>query len=161
MSLGHFIIIWGCFEELLEVYIQRRSSLSLLNATIILSGLGFERKASIARSFMSLDGDAMKDARALVNKIVAVAERNALVHGQILSITNAMVIAKRTTDQNLRVRILTFTPDSIGEKVRDVTRMVTKLQSLLGITNADIERYEKTTHNLASKSATSPKPPSS
>jgi anti-sigma regulatory factor (Ser/Thr protein kinase) len=161
MHYGHFMVMWACIDELLEVYIQRQTRMSGKHATIVLSGLGFARKASIARSLMSLSGDTYKPARTLLNKIIAEAERNALVHGLSLSVGNPLRFAKRSTQQKLEVKILEFGREKMRSRVRTITSMGIQLQAMLGITNADIARYDKMTRSLASKSAKSPKPPSS
>jgi len=160
-----FMFTWSQFETLLEVIIMRETRMSQTKAIVVCSGLGFERKASIARSLLALHGEKFKDAISTINTITTNAERNALIHslvaGDLASSSPSLVFTKRTTDQKLVVKDKTFDATAMGDKTKLITQLRRRLIDTAGITRAMIDGYVRTNRSLASKSATSPKPPSS
>ncbi len=161
LSLGSFLVVWSRFEGMLEVLIMRETRMDDAHAVIVCSGLGFERKASIVRSLLSLHGEKFKPAITLINKIVADAERNAIVHGLVdQSQPKCLGFTKRSTDQKLTVKTQMFDTLAMNAKSNTLLAQLNKLGAMLGIQQADVVAYEKMTRNLASNPAASPNPPS-
>jgi len=159
--LGSFMVSWSRFEGMLEILIKREAAMSDVHAVIICSGLGFERKASIARSLLALHGEKFKTAIALINKIVTDAERNAIIHGLVdQSQLNCLGFTKRSTDQKLNVKSQLFDAPKMQAKVQTLTGQLDRLGGILGIPHTDVVAYEKMTRSLASSSPTAPNPPS-
>ena len=160
-SFGLFVLWWQAFEEVLECIICREARLTRMHATIIVSGLGFERKASIARSLLALKGDRYAEAISLINRIANAAERNALVHGQPEIVGKEVRFLKWSTDQKLKAKVSTFDAKRMYGRTVEVQNLVHALKAVAGFTPAQDRAWDKTTKRLLSKVGTSPKPPSS
>jgi hypothetical protein len=161
MYYGHFILLWSIFEESIEIFIYKKTGMSPVHGLIVLSGLGLERKASIARSLMSLEPDKFAEAKKLLNQIIQESERNHLIHGQLHSMATGIEMVKITTDQELRVRTRMFTGKVLSDKRDRLAEQATRLSNLLGITSDDMRLYEKTAASFVKSAGTSPSAPSS
>lgn len=160
-SYGSFMVTWSIFEELLECVIWRETKMTATHAIIVVSGLGFERKASIARSLLALHGVRYAEAVSLINQITQDAERNALVHGLQQVALPGIRFLKRSTDQKLKIVSRYFDAPELDAKDQSLLKKVGRLQAAAQITERRLKSYEKTTASLASNAATSSKPPSS
>lgn len=81
-AYGLYMVTWSVFEYILEFVIESQAGLKPIHAAIIATGLGFERKAPIARSLLSLDPQYAK-AISTINKITQEAGCNSIVHGTV------------------------------------------------------------------------------
>ncbi|WGM37776.1 hypothetical protein [Caulobacter sp. NIBR1757] len=151
LSYGLFLVVWSTFEAVLEVATMKIANMDPVHAVIVSSGLGFERKASIARSLMALDGDRYATAISLINQITQTAERNAMVHGQIRIGSESIAFVKRTTDQKLQTTVKRLSADEFAIRVATVNVLVANLQANLEITDEELEAYSKTGLNFLKK----------
>jgi hypothetical protein len=148
---GLFLLQWAAFESTLEYIIYREAKLTQLHAIIIVSGLGFERKASIARSLLALKSPKFDTAIKIINKITQQAERNALVHGYPAIAKDTLLFTKRSTDQKLKAATRTFDRDGMRAKHIEISALMHELTTAAAIENGKLEHYEKTVASLASK----------
>lgn len=151
MSYGLFLVVWATFEAVLEVATMKLTGMEPAHAVIVSSGLGFERKASITRSLLALEGDKHAGSISLINKITQLAERNALVHGQIRIGSQSVTFVKRTTDQRLQTSEKRLSATEFAVKVGDLNALVAQLQATLGVTDDEMEAYSKTGLNFLKK----------
>src|SRR3954451_13178838 len=80
-DFGSLVATWSEFEFRVELKIAQLTEMKLLDAAIVLGGLGFGAKANILYSLLSERGE-----REIVEKVKAVvsaAKRNSLVHGAV------------------------------------------------------------------------------
>jgi hypothetical protein len=168
---GLFMVTWSHFDTILEIVIAQQTKIEPIHGVIMLSGLGFERKASIARSLLALRGDTYKAAISLINAMIAEASRNALIHGQVLAYKEkdgteqdhmiGLRFIKRDTDQVLKVTYRDHFGEDMVSKSQKLVNQCVELKNLFGITLDQVSEWINTSANLASKAGTSPKPPSS
>jgi hypothetical protein len=144
---GHF---WTPISPVRGSIFHADSQLEPIPAIIICSGLGFERKASIARSLLALRDDSGREAVSLINRIVTEAERNALIHSLVEVQPKRIELLKRQTDQKLKVQARTFDGTAMSAKTTSLQTRLVELKALLGISNQDLLDYAKTTRSLTS-----------
>lgn len=161
ISYGLFMVTWSVFETILDVTIAREAGLKPPQSIIVTSGLGFERKASIARSLLALHKPQNEKAISLINKITQEASRNSLVHGIVFVGQNAIEFIKCDTDQSLKVKSKKFKDDELASLVASICGMIDQLQIELSVSNEDLAKYGDSLKSLVTKAPTSPKPPSS
>jgi hypothetical protein len=160
-AYGLFFIFWQHFDETLEYIIYKEAKLTRTHAAIIVSGLGFERKASIARSLLALNNDKHKQIIAIINRIINNAERNMLVHGVLKLEGNDARFIKRTTDNSIKMKAKHLDRIELMRKVVSIMNDIDMLHKTYGITPEHAKSWERTTDKLLSRFSTSPKPPSS
>lgn len=159
-TYGTFMVLWGVFESVLELAIERETSIKPLHSIIILSGLGFERKAAIARSLLALN-PTKASAIPIINKITKEAGRNAIVHGQLHVGHKHLEFVKHRTDQTLKTSVVSFTAPQFIELVKKVSALLGDLQDALDIQDDDLITHSNSTKNLWDKAAPSSNPSSS
>jgi hypothetical protein len=151
------MVLWSVFESVLELSIVREAKLAPLPGVIITSGLGVERKASIARSLLALRDDSAK-AISLINKILQRASRNALVHGEIHIAYNAVVFKKRETNQSLKIRETILSAPDFIKLVQEVSEVLGELQAELRIPDDALIEHSEIVKSLVNKLPGSGKP---
>jgi hypothetical protein len=146
---GMFMIAWAGFENSIDLIIKRETGMSSIRSLIVVSGLGFERKASIARSLLALRDD--KPSIAQINKIVQFAARNMLMHGSPEPSRDKIIFHKAETDQCLKVKERVLTREEALKRLNELIAMINELDRLTGITQEMARRYREMVRNLASK----------
>jgi len=159
-AYGLFLVMWSIFESLLDYLIERETKLDPLRAIIIISGLGFERKAGITRSLLSLDSK-NTDAIAAISKFITDAGRNGMIHGEVHLGLKHIEFVKHKTDHSLKTSIKSFTAGELSALVGKMSTAMQVIQDLVGVQDDDLLRHSEIAKNFWNKSATSPKPPSS
>lgn len=158
---GLFMLAWSAYESLLDVFIEKEAKLDPLHAIVIISGLGFERKASIARTLLSLRQPKASEAIKLINKIANEASRNSVVHGKVYENEDSITFRRYDTDQTIKTKIKTFKGQKLLCLAQDILDLAEKLQAELSISEEELEQHGKTAKILTNKFLTSPRVPNS
>lgn len=161
-AYGLFMLNWSLLETVIEVAIQKRLELHPLEGTIVTASLGFQARASILRSILSLyNTQEAKDAIKEINTATQEANRNHIIHGQVFAEGETLSFLYRKVDHGLTAKRITVNSTSMLERASKLKDSVIKLQSLLSISDEDLHEFAKIGQIAVVKAETSPKPPSS
>ena len=133
------MLTWSVYEIVTEVAITKLLNLDNTRGSIVTSGLGQERRASILRSLLALE-DTSHKAIGLINKIGNDARRNTMIHGhvRVSDTDDSIKFVKRDTGQKLMASKVEFSATTLNDHWGSLNEQVKTLQSLLGVTDADI-----------------------
>ncbi len=155
-ALGAFHMTWSSFDHVLEIGIARLCNLDFEHANLLLHGISFTRKISIAKSLLN-SIDQKHEALPLLRDISEVAKRNTLVHSYLtLKTGEAIKFNRRDSADRFVHKVYEFTPNELYEHARKVSKTCLKIQKLLGIPDEDIKTYFDASRSMSSKSAKLP-----
>jgi hypothetical protein len=157
-TLGNFVITWSTFDLILDATIMRQLKINATQAAIVTSGLGFERKLSIARSLLHLHDPKYAEAIKKLDQITTIARRNLLMHGHVHIEKNAIRIVKVEAKNKMTAKSMVLEPDKFGAVVLSINDLLTELQSDLGISDSALTSLANIGKKLTNKSTGSPKP---
>jgi hypothetical protein len=162
-AYGLFMLNWSLLETVIEVAIMKRLELHPLEGNIVTSGLNFQARSSILRSLLSLDeSKESKEARQLINTIVTEANRNAIIHGQVfVAGHHHLRFIHRKTADVISAKCIEVDADSMQKRASILRDNITRLQSLLSVSDELLHGFGNISQRLAIKSATLPQLPNS
>lgn len=159
-NLGAFAVLWSKFDVLVDTANMKLLNLTPMQAAIVGPNLGFKAKLSILQSLLSLDEAKNKAALAALAKVSNLAGRNAIMHGHVDVGDNWIEFVKIEVGPKISAKQRRFQDDEFHDHLIALDAAMTEAQQLLGLSDADLEIIEKIGKSLASKSPTSPSPPS-
>jgi hypothetical protein len=149
---GLFMLNWSLLETVIEVAIQKRVELHPLEGAIITSSLGFQARANILKSFLSLDAsEQSKEAIKVITAAADDANRNMIIHGQVFAEGERLTFVFRKIGNTFTAKKITLDSDSMREKASRLKDHVVRLQSLLSISDDDLHEFGKIGMIAASK----------
>lgn len=159
-NLGAFAVMWSCFDVLVDTAIMKILNLTPIQGAIVGPNLGFQAKLSILRSLLSLDKDKNQEILSTLTKITNIAGRNAIMHGHVDIGEDWIEFIKIEVRTELTAKKRRFENDQFHDHLVELEANLTKVQRLLGLSNEDLMIIENIGKSLASKTSTSPSPPS-
>lgn len=155
-AYGLFMVTWSIFETTLEVAIQKRLKLHPLEGNIVTGGLAFLSRSSILRSLLALDkSKESKEASKLINSMVTDANRNAIIHGHVhVGGDHTLKFVHRKTADKLSAKSVIVDKDSMLSRTSLLRRRIEMLQSLLSVSNEELQEFGNIGQILANKSST-------
>jgi hypothetical protein len=153
---GLFMVNWSLFEATIEVAIQKRLELHPIEGNIVTGGLAFLSRSSILRSLLALDDtDDAKEASTLINSMVNDANRNAIIHGIVhVGGDHTLKFVHRKTANKLTAKSVIVDKDSMLSRASTLRKSIEKLQSLLSVSNEELQEFGNIGQLLANKSST-------
>ena len=155
-AYGLFMVNWSLFETIIEVAIQKRLELHPIEGNIITSSLQFQARSGILRSLLALDKSAeAAEASKLIGTMVTDANRNAIIHGHVhVNGDHELKFVHRKAAEKLSATSVVVDMNSMQLRASKLRISIMKLQSLLSVSNVDMQEFGNIGQILANKSST-------
>jgi hypothetical protein len=133
---GLFMVTWSVLESVLQAAIMKQLGIEAGEAVILTGKLQFNPRVQLLCGLLK-KGDTHQEAIKLLNKTEGFAHRNTLVHGNIIVGVPGQLTFVKYDGGNSEKRI--FTSDEMKKHVEALNTRITTLQSLLQITDSEIQ----------------------
>jgi hypothetical protein len=141
-AYGQFMVFWSVLEVLIEVAIMKRIAVPPLEGAIITASLGFQARSNILKSLLALDKSAQsEEAIKAITAAAADANRNTIIHGHVFAKGDQLTFVLRKIGQSFSAKRLTLDADAMTEKVSRLVEHIGKLQSLLSVSDDDLQEF--------------------
>jgi len=141
---GALIAVWNEFEIAIEVAIMRRTGMTPLKASIVLSAIGFGHKRNILDALLKEEG--REDLITKLESAINAAGRNAFVHGVPTGnkdLTEFAFARRDFKNKRYRTKPIRFTAESFREHFLNFQGQYVELAAALGVTMDDIDAYAR------------------
>jgi hypothetical protein len=159
-NLGAFTALWSSFDVLIDTAIMKLLKLSPIQGAIVSPNLGFQAKLSILQSLLNLEADKNAPTLAALASISNMAGRNSIIHGHVHIGDDWIEFIKVDVKTKITAKKKRFENYAFEDHLHELYNLIEQAQRLLGISDDDLEIIPNIGKSLASKSATSPSPPS-
>lgn len=136
---GLFMTSWSVLDHLVQTAIWKELGVSIEKASCVTAKLQFYPRAQLLRNLLKLHGDKHKQAMAILEKVEGFAQRNTLVHGQIIvGDPSALTFVKSDGGS---VVLKKFGVEQLRTHIFNLNSRTDNLQELLGVTHDEMQNF--------------------
>ncbi|MEC3767505.1 hypothetical protein [Cupriavidus sp. SS-3] len=147
-AYGVFMVAWAVLESVVQAAIMKYLVIDATKAVIVTGKLQFNPRVQLLRGLLKLHGDAHKETGKLLNSIEGFAQRNTLVHGNIIvGVPGELTFIKYDGGNSVKQ---SFTAESLLGHVTELNGRTETLQRLLQVTDEEVHQIGQATLALAS-----------
>jgi len=146
-TYGLFMVAWSVIESVIQTAIMKQLGIDATRAVVITGKMQFNPRVQLLCGLLKLEGDKYEEAIKLLNKTEGFAHRNVLVHGNIIVGMPGQLTFVKYDGGNSAKRSFTF--DDMHKHVTALTDRTNKLQSLLDVSDADMQKIVDATLAMA------------
>jgi hypothetical protein len=153
---GVFMVAWSVLEGVIQTAIMKELQISPQKAIIVTAGMQFRQRVAVLCSLLKLSSPDRDAAVALLRKIEKKGKRNMLVHGHIIvGVPGQLTFVKSSAseDTGLRTNKASFTAAELKRHILELKQESENLQTLLQVSDADIQQLVDTSLAEATRSA--------
>ncbi|WP_426306129.1 hypothetical protein ACN9MJ_02530 [Acidovorax facilis] len=138
---GLFMIAWSVLDSVVQAALGKELGLDSKRTHIVTTGMQFRQRVIVLCSLLTLHGSKHSDALKLLQRAEKNARRNMLVHGHIIVGTPGQLKFVKTSalESGLSAKSVSFNAESLQTHVMLITATTNRLQSLLGVSDADVQ----------------------
>ena len=138
---GLFMVAWSVLDSVVQAALGKELRLDATRTHIVTTGMQFRQRVTVLCGLLRLHGLEHTEALKLLQRVEKNAKRNMLVHGHIIvGVPGQLRFVKTSAlEDGLSAKSVSFTAESLQKHVMLITATTQRLQSLLGVSDADIQ----------------------
>ncbi|WP_124664133.1 hypothetical protein [Burkholderia sp. Bp8998] len=134
---GMFMVTWSIVDSVVQTAIMKNLGIGATDAVILTGKMQFNPRVQLLCALLKREGDTHKDAIKLLNKTEGFAQRNTLVHGNIIvGVPGVLTFVKYDGGASTKQ---SFSADDMLKHVHALNTRIVTLQQLLKIADADMQ----------------------
>lgn len=147
-ALGQFVLAWSSIEATIEVGIGKQLGTPPLESSIVTAGLMFKARAGILRNLLHRDPKNNAEAIEILKEIVAIEDRNDIMHSIIGGHADLLFFNRRHTNRaTFSSKIVRYSQIRMNTVVLQIADLSARLTKALGLSKEDYEGFFQEAHN--------------
>lgn len=144
---GVFMVAWSVLEGAVQAALMIELKLTPIHAQIVTTTMQFRQRTAVLCGLLGLHGEKHHEAMRLLQRLEKNARRNMLVHGHIIvGVPGQLTFVKSSTspEAGFKAKKASFTARALIRHINALTESTSQLQSMLGVTDNDMQRLADT-----------------
>jgi hypothetical protein len=131
------MVTWSIVETVVQAAIMKNLAIGATDAVIVTGKLQFTPRVQLLCALLKREGDTHKEAIKLLQKTEGFAQRNTMVHGNIVvGVPGVLTFIKYDGGASTKQ---SFSAEGMTKHILALNTRIETLQGLLNITNADMQ----------------------